>query len=631
MSINIDLVARLEKNSKSSFTVGINIYLKLLKNIINNPSDEKYRRFKKTNQRIMNDLLSLDGMEQLLLDSGFEVDNEEFVLRRGGLGVMSKLKYYMEYYEKRLKDSDVDSSVLAKPLGAIQKKTNVKDSKLEITAGTIKSSKTFQDRIKFPQVLNTNNEFLKQIEKLSDSVMQYEDDLLKESALQLIPLETLKLKALEKLRKLQKLLKNNSLKEDEPLLDDLILEELTEWFKNRFFTWINSMPCRLCQNKDTNPIGTRIENGVRIESYKCNKTSCNDVVTDFPRYNDIAKLLVSRSGRCGEFANCFTFLCRCLGFDARYVYSTSDHVWSEVYNHSKKRWIHIDPSENIFDSPLMYEHGWKRNLDYVIAFSRDDIQDVTWRYSNKHQELLKRRNLCSETDLVNALMRLRLKRSENSSVARKKFLTLRTFAELAELLIIREPTENELKGRSSGSQAWRLERGEANISNFYIFTLTDEEKKLKEFNLRYSCSRNVFERFSSAKILNSVDDWKLWTYESENIFRKVEHDHKMSYLSRTEDSSKGILKLKFDFENLSIDSLDLTFETITFENGNIKIEFLNAFDQEVSKNQLKGLSKFSLRIHLSGGKGDCAWQHAQMFRQELTSKSYPFQLSVKFK
>jgi peptide-N4-(N-acetyl-beta-glucosaminyl)asparagine amidase len=107
-----------------------------------------------------------------------------------------------------------------------------------------------------------------------------------------------------------------------------------------------------------------MQNGVRVEQYMCDR--CN-VVTEFPRYNDIEKLLVTRKGRCGEFANMFTFLCRCFKYDARYIFCTSDHVWTEVYYHSKKRFVHIDPSENVFDSPYMYEKGWKRNLEYVIG------------------------------------------------------------------------------------------------------------------------------------------------------------------------------------------------------------------------------------------------------------------------
>lgn len=301
-----------------------------------------------------------------------------------------------------------------------------------------------------------------------------------------------------------------------------------------------------------------------------------------------------------------------------------------MYNSSKKRWIHVDPSENVFDSPLMYEHGWKRKLDYVLAFSKDDVQDVTWRYSNKHKELQSRRSLCSEKELVGALMQLRIKRQSDVSKARKKFLTLRTLSELAELLIIREPTDNELKGRSSGSLSWRLERGEAKVANFYVFTLTDQEKSAKEFKVRYSCAKNLYERSVASEVIESSGDWKNWSYQSENFWRKVEHDHKMAYLSRTEDSATGMMQFKFDFGSETIKTIDLKLETKTFESGSVQVEFLDSSDCAIVQNQVIGRSKFSIKLRLSGGNGNCAWQHAQVFRQSLTSLDFPFQLFIKF-
>ena len=92
------------------------------------------------------------------------------------------------------------------------------------------------------------------------------------------------------------------------------------------------------------------------------------------RYNHPGKLLETRHGRCGEWANCFTLMCRALDLDARYVLDFTDHVWTEVYSDCKQRWLHCDPCEEACDTPLLYEVGWGKKLTYVIAFSKDEIQ-----------------------------------------------------------------------------------------------------------------------------------------------------------------------------------------------------------------------------------------------------------------
>jgi len=113
----------------------------------------------------------------------------------------------------------------------------------------------------------------------------------------------------------------------------------------------------------------------------------------FPRFNAIRKLLETRSGRCGEAANLFTCLCRALSFRARYIHDTTDHVWTEVYSESEHRWLHCDACENLCDSPLVYEKGWKKDLIFCTAFAKDHIQDVTWRYVSDFKQTKLRRNI----------------------------------------------------------------------------------------------------------------------------------------------------------------------------------------------------------------------------------------------
>ncbi|NXS54525.1 NGLY1 amidase, partial [Brachypteracias leptosomus] len=194
--------------------------------------------------------------------------------------------------------------------------------------------------------------------------------------------------------------------------EDFLLLELLGWFKNDFFHWVNNLPCSRCggqtESKGDYLLPTDDDlrwNASRVENHYCNQCQFSN---RFPRYNDPEKLLETRRGRCGEWANCFTLCCRAVGFEARYVWDYTDHLWTEVYSSSQKRWLHCDPCENVCDKPLLYETGWGKKLSYIIAFSKDEVVDVTWRYSCKHEEVLSRRTALSEATLretINALNR----------------------------------------------------------------------------------------------------------------------------------------------------------------------------------------------------------------------------------
>lgn len=53
-----------------------------------------------------------------------------------------------------------------------------------------------------------------------------------------------------------------------------------------------------------------------------------------------------------------------------------DHVWTEIYSVSQRRWVHCDPCENSFDNPLTYEVGWGKKLAYILAFSKDQVREI---------------------------------------------------------------------------------------------------------------------------------------------------------------------------------------------------------------------------------------------------------------
>lgn len=121
------------------------------------------------------------------------------------------------------------------------------------------------------------------------------------------------------------------------------------------------------------------------------------------------------------------------------------------------------------DRPLLYEKGWKKKLSYVIAYSRDEIQDVTWRYTRDQSSVMKRRGLSTEDMLAELIWRLNEERqsSPGYSQVRKKYVVNRRLMELAEFLRLPGQTDNDeddYGGRISGDAAWRSARGEISVS-----------------------------------------------------------------------------------------------------------------------------------------------------------------------
>ena len=177
--------------------------------------------------------------------------------------------------------------------------------------------------------------------------------------------------------------------------EDELMEQLLRWFKHEFFSWTNSPNCDTC-GKGTSGIGADRPNASeapfrpgRVEIYRCESGH----ITRFPRYNHASKLLQTRRGRCGEWAQAFTLCLRALGIEARAVNDWTDHVWTEYYSEAQKRWIHADSCEARRDAPLLYEAGWGKKLSYIIACSKDELVDVTQRYTKKWNEVLERRTV----------------------------------------------------------------------------------------------------------------------------------------------------------------------------------------------------------------------------------------------
>lgn len=108
-----------------------------------------------------------------------------------------------------------------------------------------------------------------------------------------------------------------------------------------------------------------------------------------------------------------------------------------------------------------------------------------------------------------------------------------------------------------------------------MFNLLPSEEQQKQFNIRYNCSRDTYERFIDSKVISTSKGWKSLEYLSENIFRKEEHDHKMVYIARTEESAEGKISWKFDFGQLKVQKFEMKLSQQTYENGKIIVNYLN--------------------------------------------------------
>ncbi|KAK9321801.1 hypothetical protein V1517DRAFT_325425 [Lipomyces orientalis] len=298
--------------------------------------------------------------------------------------------------------------------------------------------------------------FSRELHNLSRTPLAFEDQALLDEALEALPLERLYSEA------------EQAAENDESWgMQDHLIRAVLKWFREDFFTWVNEPACTNCSGATaaigaTAPTPQELGEGAgRVELYECKV--CKTFVR-FPRYGHPRKLLTFRKGRCGEWAMCFTLLCRSLGSRARWVWCAEDHVWTEVYSETKKRWIHADSCETAWDQPRLYEQGWGKKMSYAIGFSAEGATDVSRRYIRTEGRQLPR-NRISESELVLTLRVITQERRLQFSANQKAVLESEDQAEERELQsytgTAAPASTAELRPRETGAGEWTEARGES--------------------------------------------------------------------------------------------------------------------------------------------------------------------------
>merc|ERR1719341_633934 len=157
----------------------------------------------------------------------------------------------------------------------------------------------------------------------------------------------------------------------------------------------------------------------------------------------------------------------------------------------------------------------------------------------------------------------------------------------------------------------------------HVFTPHQDDLDEGKFCVEYSMANDEYVFCSRAA---SLKGWETGAFETENLAKKVEHDHNKVYLARTDDGSNAPGSITWKFrapEGYVTGTVNLIVNSSVFQTGRIVWQLCGGTTcllpepgTRLDTDELIGCSELKLTANLSEGVGDVAWQHTQLFRCE---------------
>ncbi|XP_047304512.1 peptide-N(4)-(N-acetyl-beta-glucosaminyl)asparagine amidase isoform X3 [Homo sapiens] len=548
-------VAELCQNTPETFLEASKLLLTYADNILRNPNDEKYRSIRIGNTAFSTRLLPVRGAVECLFEMGFEEGETHLIFpKKASVEQLQKIRDLIAIERSsRLDGSNKSHKVKSsqQPAASTQLPTTPSSN----PSGLNQHTRNRQGQSSDPPSASTvaaDSAILEVLQSNIQHVLVYENPALQEKALACIPVQELKRKSQEKLSRARKLDKGINISDE-----DFLLLELLHWFKEEFFHWVNNVLCSKCggqtrsRDRSLLPSDDELKWGAKeVEDHYCDACQFSN---RFPRYNNPEKLLETRCGRCGEWANCFTLCCRAVGFEARYV------------------WDYTELQRTLSLKLTTLKEIGKTFLRISKRQKLIQVVDVTWRYSCKHEEVIARRTKVKEAllrDTINGLNKQRKETlfipCENEKISKQLHLCYNIVKDR----YVRVSNNNQtISGWENG--VWKMES---------IF-----RKVETDWHMVYLARK---EGSSFAYIS--------WKFECGSVGLKVDS---ISIRTSSQTFQTGTVEWKLRSDTAQVE--------LTGDNS------LHSYAD------FSGATEVILEAELSRGDGDVAWQHTQLFRQSL--------------